>query len=404
MSDYAYIVHEPADAPRAAALLQALRAAKLDARGDAPLTGEPDAATVAEIEGAWVVIPLWSEHSTDRAGPQAAYRAAEPPAQRGAYLGVLLDGVPPPFGFGGLQAIDLGKWSGGRDPKLQALVETVKQRLRSGPAGDMPDPVEVGTQRKRTLVIAGIAALLAVLAAGGWWLMRPSPSQRQAIDRELAAIPCSWLKVDPVDDGSNGTLALTGVADDPARAGEVIRGLVRGAAKPATVTIDRIAKIGSNDCPAIDVPRRIRQDEGGRLRVISDSVGRDSSSRLADARVQLHFRGADNTMALFGMEPNGEVTLIFPDYAALQQLKGNPDVGYTHDDSRSYEFTLPATHTGWTGLLLVTGSGALPPFAGHASGTELPGMNSHEFADWLGRATGAGVWQAEMTWYEIQAR
>ncbi len=404
MSDYAYIVHEPADGPRAAALLQALRAAKLDARGDAALTGEPDAAAAAEIEGAWLVIPLWSQHSTDRDGTQAAYRAAEAPAQRGAYLGVLLDGVPPPFGFGGLQAIDLGKWSGGRDPKLQAFVDTVKRRLRSGPAGDMPDPVAQGARRGRSLWIAGIAALLIVLLAGGWWLTRPAPSQRQAIDRELSAIPCSWLKVDPVDDGSNGTLALTGVADDPARAGEVIRGLVRGAARPTTVTIDRIARIGSNDCPAIDVPRRIRQDEGGRLRVVSDSVGRDSASRLADARVQLHFRSADAAMALFGMEPNGEVTLILPDHAALEQLKDNPDVGYTHDDDRSYEFTLPATHTGWTGLLLVTGSRPLPRFTGRASGTELPGMDSHAFADWLGRATGAGAWQAEMTWYEIQAR
>ena len=53
----------------------------------------------------------------------------------------------------------------------------------------------------------------------------------------------------------------------------------------------------------------------------------------------LSFRGSDKTMALFGIEPNGNVTWILPDYAALDELK-QEDVGLVHDDPKRYVATM----------------------------------------------------------------
>ena len=400
MSDFAVVAHEAADGARAAEIIARLREAGVDARGDAPVGDPLDPALGQTIDSAWLLIALWSRHSTDREGSQALYRAAEAPAQRGAYLGVLLDGSQVPFGFGGLDTVDMGGWTGGQDKALAALVEKVKRRMASGPAGSGLPEIETTEaaqeRRKRSALLAGGAAAAILLAALAWFfLFRTAPSARAAIDTKLAAIPCAWLKVDPVDDGANGLLALTGVADQPDRAGETIRGLVPRTTK---VTTDRIARIGSNECPAIDVPRRLRRDEGGRLRIVSTNVGRDQHMGLAEARVVLDFRGGDTTMALFGIEPSGKVTWILPDFAALDELK-REDVGLVHDTPKRYEFTLRSDHLGWTGLLLVTGDRPLP-----GNKAQYSVIGSHAFGAWLQRATDHGDWQTEMTWYRIQSR
>jgi len=403
VSDYVVVAHEQGDADRAATIIKALRDAGIEVQGDTPVTDPIDPAMEAAIDGAWVVLALWSRHSTDRDGPQALFRAVEAPAQRGAYLGVMLDGAPTPFGFGGLHSTDLGKWGGGNDKALAGLVDTVKQRMKLGPVANVggaeEEAIDPDAKRRRNTMLAIVAAVVLVLAAGGYFLFfRSTPSIRQQIDAKLFAIPCAWLKVDPVNDGSNGTLALTGVADQPDRAGETIRGLVKGGPKPITVTIDQVAQIGSNECPAIDVPRRLRQDDGGQLRVESADVGRDKSMGLAEARVILNLASSSKSMALFGIEPSGKVTWILPDRTALDGLK-EQDVGFSHDSGNHYEFTLRADHLGWTGLLLVTGDRPLPN-----NKPQMTVTGSHDFGDWLQSATDHGDWHTEMTWYRIQPR
>ena len=399
MSDYAVVAFEPGDAARGETIVRALRDAGIEVRGDRPIESVDDTEASAVMGGAWVVAALWSRYSTARDGQQALFELAKEPADRGAYLGVLLDDAQVPFGFSGLDTVDMSKWSGGKGKPLEALVARIKRRfetLAPGTTGAVQeDPTVAAERRRRRLIVGGIVAALLILVGGGWYLLhRATPSPRQQIDAKLAAIPCSWLQVDPVDDGSKGLLAITGVADQPDRAGETIRGLV----KNITVTTDRVARIGSNECPAIDVPRRLRQDDGGRMRIESSDVGRDKSMGLAETRLILNFKGSDKSMALFGIEPSGQVTWLLPDFNALKALKDAP-VGFVQDNPRNYQFTLRADHLGWTGVLLVTGDGPLA-----ANKPQYTVTGSHEFGDWLQSATSHGEWHTEMQWYRIQSR
>lgn len=399
MSDTIFVSYERDDQSRVATIFQALRGAGYDVRGDEPEGTDPVAAAEA-LRQAWVVLVIWSNASIDRKEGRHVVGEARAAAERGAYLGVTMDKVAPPFGFTGFQVVDMSRWNGGRDSRLAGLVEDVRkrmERLPTGPAADSADK-----SGSKTGLYAIVAAAVLVLALAGAWFAGmiggPAMSRAQQIDAELAAIPCAWLQVDPVDNGTAGKLVLTGVADTPDRAGETIRGLVRNDPQPPVVTIDRIAKIGSAGCPAIDMSRRLRRDDGGRMRIMSDGVVVNPGMGLAEARVSLGFRGADRSMVLFGIEPSGAVTTVLPDFASLKLLK-NEDVGYVEPKARTYEFSLRSDHTGWTGLILVVGDG---DFAGTLKQGEV--HTSADFARILEAGTAKGNWASEMVWYKIEPR
>ena len=399
MSDTIFVSYERDDQSRVATIIQALRGAGYEVRGDEPEGSDPIAIGEA-LRQAWVVLVIWSSASIDRKEGRHVVAEARSAAERGAYLGVTMDKVAPPFGFTGFQVVDMSRWNGGRDARLAALVEDVRKRMERLPAGPSPDTVEKAKSKTGLYAMVGVAVLLLALA-GAWFagiIGGPGLSRAQQIDAELAAIPCAWLQVDPIDNGSAGKLALTGVADAPDRAGETIRGLVRNDPQPPEVTIDRVAQIGSAGCSAIDVTRRLRRDDGGRMRILSDGVVVNPGMGLAEARVSLTFRGSDRSMALFGIEPSGAVTNVLPDFASLKLLK-NEDVGYVEPKPREYEFSLRSDHTGWTGLILVVGDG---DFAGALKQGEV--HTAADFARILESGTAKGSWASEMVWYKIQPR
>jgi len=402
MTDTIFVSFEREDQARAATIIAALREAGYEVRGDEPTEDEAGRTASSEaLRQAWLVLVLWSEASITRGAGRRVADQARTAAERGAYLGAAVDGVTPPFGFTGFQLVDLSRWSGGRDSRLNGLIGEVRKRMERLPSGPAPSAAAVVAQRSRTRLYAIIATLaVLLLAAGYYWssLAGPRDDRAARIDAELAAIPCAWLQVDPVDNGTTGRLALTGVADDPERAGETIRGLVRGEGKPVEVTIDRVARIGSAGCPAIDVSRRLRQDDGGRMRIMSDGVVVNPGMGLAEARVALAFRGGDKAMALFGIEPSGAVTTVLPDMASLKLL-ANEDVGYIEPKARAHEFSLRSDHTGWTGLILLTGNA---PFDEPLIQGEV--HQPADFARIVERGTRAGGWASEMVWYKIEPR
>jgi hypothetical protein len=400
MSDTIFVSHEPEDQARAASIIAALRDAGFVVHGDEPDDEAGRAASANALRQAWIVLVLWSDASIARGAGRRVADQARAAAERGAYLGVTVDGVTPPFGFTGFQVVDLSRWNGGRDARLTTLVDEVRKRMDRLPSGPAPAAARAA-QGSRTRLYAVLAAVALLVLAGAWyWTARVGPADDRAaqIEAELAAIPCAWLQVDPVDNGSAGRLALTGVADDPERAGETIRGLARNDAKPVEVTIDRVARIGSAGCPAIDVSRRLRQDDGGRMRIMSDGVLVNPGMGLAEARVALTLRSGDKAMALFGIEPSGAVTTVLPDMASLKLL-ANEDVGYIEPKARSHEFSLRSDHVGWTGLILLTGS---TPFAEPLTQGEV--HDPADFARIVERGTTAGGWASEMVWYKIEPR
>ena len=119
------------------------------------------------LRDADVIVVLWSAASVKSAWVRD--EAAEG-RDSGRLVPVQLDECAPPLGFRQLQAILVTGWSGrGNPPNKQALLAAVA--ARSGKAVEAPASKEPSRKPRRALV-AGLAAVAALLAlVGGWWLL-----------------------------------------------------------------------------------------------------------------------------------------------------------------------------------------------------------------------------------------
>jgi hypothetical protein len=394
-----FVSHAPADAARAAAVEMALRGAGYTVdRGERQIVD-------ALMPPVKLTLALWSRASVDDAGGGAVIDEAEDAKARGGYLGVLIDDVALPFGFGGTTPVDIAPFREGSDAKLRDLVEAVRVFMATGqaPLAALPPPPPPKVDRSRSKQIAGlVAALLVIVGAVAWFLIRSAaPTTADLIEAQLGKTPCAWLRVDPVQDGSNGTLGLTGVAADPRQAGAAVLSIAQAGKMPVTqVSTDKVAQIDPRECSAIDEPRKLRRSPGGRLLVTGEPFVLDTALKPAQAlaRVQLALDQADKTMALFGVEPNGKVTWILPDKASLDGLK-SADVGLTSAAPNRYEFSVYPDHLGWTGLFLVVGDGPLA--VTKPQGTV---QSARDFAATLRTATASGTWDADMVWFRIDPK
>lgn len=384
-----FIAHAPEDQARAALLVEALRGAGINAGSDGSAADAPLTAVI------------WSKSST--AGQGAVLDHADKAKAKGSYAGIKIDEVDLPFGFGGLQLIDLAGWNGSAgDPRVAGLIEAMKARLSGQSTGfveleRLPEP----TAKKSNFgMIAAIAAVLLMIAgAAAFFLMRSGgPAPQDKVAAQFAAMPCAWLGIDPVDNGEKGTLALTGVAGDPAKVGAAIRAFTEASDMGIDkVTVDKVAQIDPRECAAIDAPIKLRKDLGGRLRVTGEPfiLNTKVTPNQALVRVQIALRDPDKSMALLGVEPSGKVTWSIPDIAVMDQLK-NYDVGLVKHGEKGWEFTIYPDHLGWTGLLLVAGDKPL------AQKLEPGAVQSADgFAKTIAAATAGGQWDAEMVWFRI---
>lgn len=381
------IVHAPEDQSRIASLAEGLRAAGIDIDGD---------------DGA-IELVVWTERSVDAGANAALLDQADRAKARGAYAGVKLEDVELPFGFGGLQLFDLSGWGGSaNDPRVAEMAGALKARLAGESSGAQALPtLPDQPARKRNLgpVIGIAAAVLVAIGMVAFFFMRSGePSTQDRIAARFATIPCAWLGIDPVENGAGGKLALTGVAGDPAKAGETIRAFARADKWPIeTVTVDKVARIDPRECAAIDGPIKLRKDLGGRLRVTGEPFILDTkvTPHQALVRVQIALRDKDRSMALLGIEPSGKVTWSLPDLGSVKQLK-NYDVGLVETGKNGWEFTIYPDHLGWTGLLLIAGDSPLAKKL--EQGTV---QNAGDFAKTIAEATAGGQWDAEMVWFRI---
>ena len=383
------IAHAPEDKNRIAPLAEGLRAAGIDVGGDEGIAA--------------LTLLVWTERSVDAAANAALLDQADCAKARGAYAGVKLDDVELPFGFGGLQLFDLSEWNGSAsDPRVADMATALKGRLagESSGAQALPTLPDQPVAKRNIGPIIGITAavLIAIGAAAFFFLRSGEPSTQDRIAAKFATIPCAWLGIDPVENGEGGKLALTGVAGDPAKAGETIRAFAKADKWPIeTVTVDKVAQIDPRECAAIDGPIKLRKDLGGRLRVTGEPfiLNTKVTPHQALVRVQITLRDKDRSMALLGIEPSGKVTWSLPDLASVKELK-NYDVGLVETGKNGWEFTIYPDHLGWTGLLLVAGDSPL------AKKLEQGAVqNAGDFAKTIAEATAKGQWDAEMMWFRI---
>jgi hypothetical protein len=115
------------------------------------------------LDSARCVVVVWSRGSV---GPDGAFvrDEANRAMARGLLVPVMIDRVPPPLGFGELQALDLTRWGGAQgDPFFQDLVGVIRAKLENAPP---PKPKGPSARVARRLLYgasssAGVAAVAA---------------------------------------------------------------------------------------------------------------------------------------------------------------------------------------------------------------------------------------------------
>ncbi|ARS26767.1 toll/interleukin-1 receptor domain-containing protein [Sphingomonas sp. KC8] len=392
-----------ADGDRVRAIVNGLRAAGYGVWWDQDIQpGSERKAAIAEaMAAAKLRLVAWSRASVDPAIGQDVLDEAEDAKAQGAYLGLLLDKVELPFGFGGYDPVDVAPFDGapGDVATIVAGVRNFMEQGQAVPAALPPPPPPPAPPVSRGL-IAGLALAAALVAGIGFFLVRSAaPTPADKIEPRLTTISCAWLHVDPVLSGEDGHLGLIGVAGDPAAAQATVMQLVKAEGLAVqTVAIDKVAQIDPRECPAIDEPRRLRKSQGGRLRVTGEPFFLDPATKQSLARVEISLDAKDKSIALFGVEPSGVVTWALPDAASIDALKDVPAELVKSADGK-WEFNIYPDHLGWTGLFVIVGD--RPLAKAMPQGTV---QSSAEFARTLREATVNGEWDADMVWFRIDPK
>jgi TolB-like protein len=194
MSDV-FVSYKAEDRKRVKPLVEALQAEGFSVWWDEQIGGGATwrHAIETELNAAKCVIVIWSNRSVGADGTFVQDEATRA-QQRHVYVPVLIDKVHLPLGFGETQALPLTGWHGKRDdPRYEAVLAAVQRnvggkRRRKGMAVAAP------AVDRRTTIVGGTVAAVAVASAGGWALLRSSPA---SASRSIAVLPFANLSGDP---------------------------------------------------------------------------------------------------------------------------------------------------------------------------------------------------------------
>jgi eukaryotic-like serine/threonine-protein kinase len=279
----------------------------------------------------------------------------------------------------------------------------------------------VALSGKKGLMIGGgvgAAALAAVLAftmtgGGDEPIVGAAPSgetpapadplitARVAMEAGLPTVSCAWLDlVDSSADGNSISLTFRGVAGKPADAQGIIGQLLTAKGLQAgSINFNDVSPIDARECGPLEAFRQVRETGANRLTVaqrsfemvkLGEDAGTDAGKIGAKAVIQLDLNGFSSDLALVGVEGSGEMTEFVTQRSDVTQ---NPDI--EQPQPGNYRFTLNTTHTGWSGILMLTGTG---PF----DQSLLSGPVGSRGADWPAKFLAQAKqrdWKAEMVWY-----
>jgi len=293
------------------------------------------------------------------------------------------------------------------------------------PAGD----VGMKSGLPKPAIAAGVAVALVLAGAGGWYAMRgddavpavvdpavvavgeaapaapPAERAAAAVTAALPGIACSWLDLSSKAEGGTGmTLKLTGVAGHPAEAQAAIARIVAGTgAALDSADFSDVAPISASECSSVDAFRQIRATGAPHLSVPQRTfevtrLGPESNyNGQLGARtiLNLDLNGVQD-FAMYGLDPNGEISALVADRKAFEAMP-KPGVPIADLKGGRYRFSIDANHTGWSGILLLTGTGGF-------SDALVTGRAGSRGADWPQRfaaAARAGGWRSEMVWVKM---
>ena len=279
----------------------------------------------------------------------------------------------------------------------------------------------------RPMIAAGAAAALMMVGGGAWWMSRgddappdiaangaapvagqatSSPDQaRAAVTAALPQIGCSWLDLAGSEGGAGAmTLKLTGVAGRPAEAQAAIARIVEGSgASLDSADFSDVAPITASECGSVDAVRAIRAVGAAHLSVpqrmfeVSKLPPESNYPGQIGARtiINLDLTGIKD-FALYGLEPSGEISALVPNRSDFNAMP-KPGVPIADLGGGKYRFSIDANHTGWSGILLLTGNGGF-------SDALVAGTAGTRGADWPQRfaaAAAKGQWRSEMVWFKM---
>jgi hypothetical protein len=404
---HVFISYKREDIDRVAPLVQALRGAGIDLwwDQDIPPGGSWRETIVEKLDSAALCIVVWSPHSAG-AGGRFVREEAERAARRTAYLGVLIDNVAPPFGFGEWQAIDLSGWGGDpQDPQLRHFVETVRAHLagRPAPVADVPRQAaparrRAGRSRKPLLIAAAAAALLALAGLAYFLLAGRGTSQTPTafVSERLAAANCTWAGIGEVNTLPDGEhISLKGIAAAPE---EVQASLLREASAAsvplAGVEVRELAVAPSEICAELSMLKPYRAPGNARRLTIVPPRGaltRSGGALEGWFEWEINWAGLPQHAALLGLDSQGGVEVLIPDLQAYRRAT-KPE--RQNGDVAAYQagFSDEGTGVRNVGLILMTANAPIDAALVNAIGTE----GTTAFIQRVDQAAKAGNWQFEL--------
>ncbi len=296
--------------------------------------------------------------------------------------------------------------------------EKKPQRLAAAPSADGAAPAK----SKLPLIGGGVAAAVLLIGVGGYLATRPAAptadagagdaapaagvappadpaaAARGALDRGLTSVACTWLEVAAITPEQGGlAVALRGVAGRPAEAqGQIAKLLADAGVGSANLDFGDVSPIEPSECGPLEAFRQIRMAAGTAMTAAQRQFemaklesGEYSGQVGAKAVVNFNLADTGKEYALFGLEPSGEIQQITRSTAEL--AAGSDALG-----ANQYRLTIDVNHTGWSGLMLL--SGKRPLDAGFVAGAA--GQRGDAWKQRFLSAAAAGGWKAEMVWFK----
>ncbi len=175
-----FVSYKAEDRKRLIPLVEALEAEGFNVWWDQHIDGGANWRDEIEshLDAAKVVVVVWSRRTI---GPEGRFVRDEAgqAQEAGHYLPITIDKVRPPLGFREVQALDLSTWKGNRgDVRFKALAETIRNRLAGK---DIDLVIPKGPVVSRRNAIAGGASVAVLAGGGGFFLLKPAPSNAKRI-------------------------------------------------------------------------------------------------------------------------------------------------------------------------------------------------------------------------------
>jgi class 3 adenylate cyclase len=254
-------------------------------------------------------------------------------------------------------------------------------------------PSERATRRGRGLALAAVGVAGVVLAGAGAAALvmqkpKPKPAPDAYVAAQLAAMPCSWLRVSDhssIDGVEVYKLSGSSSAEPAAIARTLMtEARARGVDVDKVITSD-VAPLYARQCAWIDGLKGFRYMGIPRFNVGVKPMGRG----VTRATVTFDAAELGPAGAIYGVEPSGRVERIID----RGELAGNPAVVANPDGS--YTLSLDIDHVGWNGLVFLR-SEAKPPDG--VIERPIEAQADRQRFESLARSSG---WRFELAWFRV---